>query len=83
MPRLPRAAGDEHVRAFERAGWQVNHIKGSHYILTQEGSDVHLSIPVHQGRDLGVGLLRKLIRKAGLTNEEYLAFFRGKGPAGN
>jgi hypothetical protein len=27
---------------------------------------------------MGVGLLRKLIRKAGLTPEEYIAFFRGK-----
>ena len=27
---------------------------------------------------MGVGLLRKLIRKAGLTSEEYIAFFRGK-----
>jgi hypothetical protein len=41
---------------------------------------VHLSIPVHKGRDLGVGLLRKLIRKAGLTPEEYISFFRGKNP---
>ncbi len=78
MPKLPRAPGDKHVRAFERAGWRVNHIEGSHHILVKEGMDVHLSIPVHKGRDLGVGLLRKLIRKAGLTPEEYTTFFRSK-----
>ena len=78
MPKLPRAPGDRHVRAFERAGWRVNYIEGSHYILVKEGFDVHLSIPVHKGHDMGVGLLRKLIRKAGLTPEEYIAFFRGK-----
>lgn len=33
---------------------------------------------MHKERDLGVGLLRKLIRKAGLTPEGYIAFFRGK-----
>jgi len=27
---------------------------------------------------MGVGLLGKLIRKAGLTPEEYIAFFRGR-----
>jgi len=75
MPKLPRAPGDEHVRAFQRAGWQVSHIEGSHYILVKEGSALHLSIPVHKGRDLGVGLLRKLIHKAGLTTEEYIALF--------
>ncbi len=49
---------------------------------SKEGFDVHLSIPVHKGRDLGVGLLRKLIREAGLTPEEYVAFFRGKKHSG-
>ena len=53
----------------------MNHIEGSHYILIREGSPVHLSIPVHSGKELGPGLLRKLIRKAGLTTEEYLEFF--------
>lgn len=75
MHRLPRVCGDKHVAAFKRAGWKVNHIEGSHYILTKEGSDVHLSIPVHKGKDLGIGLLKKLIAKAGLTNKEYLDLF--------
>ena len=78
MHKLPRACGDKHVAAFKRAGWKVNHIEGSHHILTKEGSDVHLSIPVHKGKDLGIGLLKKLIARAGLTNEEYLGLFYGK-----
>ena len=75
MLKLPRVSGDQHVAAFNRAGWKVNHVEGSHYILIKEGSDVHLSIPVHKGKDLGIGLLKKLISKAGLTNEEYIAIF--------
>jgi len=75
MPKLPRASGDLHVAAFKKAGWIVNHIEGSHYILIKEGSPVHLSIPVHSGKELGPGLLRKLIRTAGLTLEEYLLYF--------
>jgi predicted RNA binding protein YcfA (HicA-like mRNA interferase family) len=57
---------------------EVNHIEGSHFILTKEGSEVHLSVPVHKGKDLGTGLLKKLIAKAGLTNEEYLDLFYRK-----
>jgi predicted RNA binding protein YcfA (HicA-like mRNA interferase family) len=53
MPKLPRAPGDRHVRAFERAGWRVNYIESSHHILVKEGFDVHLSIPVHKGREMG------------------------------
>ena len=75
MSKLPRASGDKHIAVFKRAGWKVNHIEGSHYILIKEGCEVHLSIPVHKGKILGVGLLKKLIAKAGLTNEEYINLF--------
>ncbi|HOV83159.1 MAG TPA: type II toxin-antitoxin system HicA family toxin [Methanothrix sp.] len=75
MCRLPRASGEKHVAAFKRAGWTVNHIEGSHYIMVKEGCNVHLSIPVHKGKDLGIGLLKKLIEKAGLKNEQYIAYF--------
>ena len=78
MPKLPRASGNKHVSAFMAAGWQVNHIEGSHYILINDQSDIHLSIPVHKNKTLGVGLLKKLISKAGMTNEEYMKLFYGK-----
>jgi len=78
MQRLPRVSGDKHVAAFKRAGWTVNHIEGSHYIMIKEGSDIHLSIPVHKGKELGIGLLKKLIEKAKLTNEEYIVYFYNK-----
>ena len=78
MPKLPRASGDKHVSAFKAAGWQLNHIEGSHYILTKEDSDIHLSVPVHKNKTLGMGLLKKLIKKAGFTNEEYLELFNTK-----
>jgi len=78
MCKLPRASGEKHLAAFRRAGWTINHIEGSHYVLVKEGNNIHLSIPVHRGKDLGVGLLKKLIEKAGLTNEQYAAHFCDK-----
>jgi predicted RNA binding protein YcfA (HicA-like mRNA interferase family) len=75
MPKLPRAGGNKHIAAFKRAGRVENHVEGSHHILTKEGNPVHHSIPVHAGRDLGMGLLRKLIDKAGLTQKDYCAYF--------
>jgi predicted RNA binding protein YcfA (HicA-like mRNA interferase family) len=75
MQKLPRVGGDKHVAAFKKTGWKLNHVEGSHHILIKDGSDVHLSIPVHKGKDLGIGLLKKLIAKAGLTNEEYIELF--------
>jgi len=43
--------------------------------MIKEGCNVHLSIPVHKGRKMGLGLLKKLIAKAGLSNEEYIELF--------
>lgn len=75
MHKLPRASGEKHVAAFKRAGWIVNHVEGSHFIMIKEGCNVHLSIPVHKGREMGLGLLKKLIARAGLSNEEYIELF--------
>ena len=69
MPKLPRISGRKAVRAFQRAGWEVARQRGSHVVLTKLGSIYTLSIPLH--RVLGPGLLRDLIRKAGLTVEEF------------
>ena len=69
MPKLPRISGRKAVRAFQRAGWEVARQRGSHVVLTKAGSFYTLSIPLH--RVLGPGLLRDLIRKAGLAVEEF------------
>jgi len=69
MPRLPRVSGRRAVRAFQRAGGEVSRQRGSHIVMTKPGSIYTLSIPDH--RELGPGLLRSLIRKAGLTLEEF------------
>ena len=69
--RLPRISGAETVRAFQRAGWRFARQKGSHVMMTRPGSIYSLSVPQHP--ELGPGLLRDLIRKAGLTLEEFIA----------
>ena len=71
MAELPILSGREARRAFERCGWTFRRQHGSHMILTREGSLVSLSIPDH--RELAPGTLRKLIRLAGLSVEEFVA----------
>jgi predicted RNA binding protein YcfA (HicA-like mRNA interferase family) len=69
MPQLPVVSGREARRAFEKAGWVFNRQRGSHMILVRPGVAVNLSIPDH--RELDRGLLRGLIRDAGMTVEEF------------
>lgn len=48
--------------------------KGSHVKLTKEGNPNILSIPVHKGKPVKIGLLKDQIRKAELTEDEFLKF---------
>jgi len=57
MAKLPRAPAEKHVKAFERDGWTVARVTGSHYILSKPGCAFQLSIPYHKGRIVKVGLL--------------------------
>ena len=70
MPKLPSISGWEAAHAFERAGWTVARQRGS-AVLIKAGSIYTLSIPLHD--NLGPGLLRDQIRKAGLTVDEFIA----------
>ena len=69
MSGLPVCSGSDAIRAFERAGWRQARQRGSHVHLVKPGSNVVLTVPLH--RELGPGLLRSLIRKAGLSVEDF------------
>jgi len=69
MSKLPIISGMEAIKAFSRAGWIPHRQVGSHVVLRKEGSKVTLSIPKH--KELKPGLLRDLIKAAGLSVEEF------------
>jgi predicted RNA binding protein YcfA (HicA-like mRNA interferase family) len=70
---VPRITGEEAIKAFCRAGYVIDRIAGSHRILKHPDKPQRLSIPVHGGKTLGVGLLRSQIKAAGLNVEEFVA----------
>jgi predicted RNA binding protein YcfA (HicA-like mRNA interferase family) len=72
MSKLPTLKGTEVVRALERCGFAISRIKGSHHIM--EHSDGRRTVvPVHAGKDIKRGLLRKIIDDAGMTLSEFIA----------
>jgi predicted RNA binding protein YcfA (HicA-like mRNA interferase family) len=68
--KLPRVSGVEAIKAFSRLGWHVARQRGSHVTLAKEGAQLILTVPLH--RELDRGTLRRLIREAGITVEEFL-----------
>jgi predicted RNA binding protein YcfA (HicA-like mRNA interferase family) len=71
MPSLPMLRADEIIRALERAGFQTVRQRGSHVRLKHEDGRV-VTVPVHGTQDIGRGLLRKILRDAELTPDEFL-----------
>ncbi|HHT9152422.1 MAG TPA: type II toxin-antitoxin system HicA family toxin [Candidatus Hypogeohydataceae bacterium YC40] len=70
MPLRP-CSGQEAVKKLQKAGWSVARQKGSHVMMTKPNYEYTLSIPQH--KELGPGIVRKLIRQAGLSIEEFNA----------
>ena len=73
MARLPVISGDDFVKAMHKIGYVWDHTEGSHMILLHS-SKGRLSVPRH--KQLGRGLLRALIRDAGLSRQEFIALMR-------
>ena len=69
MGRLAGISGRKAAAAFCRAGWAIARQKGSHLILRKAGKP-NLVIPMH--RTVAPFLLLSQIRRAGLTEEEFL-----------
>ena len=71
MPKLPVVSGREAVEAFKKIGYQVVRRKGSHIRLRDEANEKHRPLTVPDHKTLKAGLLRRLIRDADLTVEEF------------
>ena len=71
MARLPVLSGREVVRTFESLGWRKARQTGSHIVLVKDDHLASLSVPDH--REVARGTLRKLIRSADLTVDEFVA----------
>jgi predicted RNA binding protein YcfA (HicA-like mRNA interferase family) len=63
-------SGKELAKVLERHGWSLLRVQGSHHIYGKVGSDVRLSVPVHGNQPLKTGLLRHLMKAAGLKEND-------------
>ena len=63
-------SGKALCRALERHGWEFQRIRGSHHIYTKPGNPTTISVPVHGNQALKKGLLHKLLKQAGLSEDD-------------
>lgn len=54
-------SGKEMVNKYRKAGWTLDHVKGSQYIM-KKGRRT-MPIPVHKNQSLKIGLEKKLLKE--------------------
>jgi predicted RNA binding protein YcfA (HicA-like mRNA interferase family) len=70
MARLPVLSARECVAALEKAGFYVIRQQGSHITMRRDSPPGRVTVPNH--KELRTGMLRAIIRQAGLTVDEFL-----------
>jgi predicted RNA binding protein YcfA (HicA-like mRNA interferase family) len=58
------------ARLVQQRGWQLARINGSHHIFTVAGRRERVVIPIHGNQPLKTGLLRALMKIAGLSESD-------------
>jgi predicted RNA binding protein YcfA (HicA-like mRNA interferase family) len=61
-------SGREFTKLLIQHGWQLRRINGSHHIFTKTGNAARISVPVHASEPLKIGLLRHLMKLAGIDS---------------
>jgi predicted RNA binding protein YcfA (HicA-like mRNA interferase family) len=62
-------SGKEFAKLIERHGWILLRVRGSHHIYGKPGSIARLSVPIHGNSPLKMGLLKHLMKMAGIEEK--------------
>lgn len=70
--KLPVVSGEEAVKAFSKIGYGAVRQRGSHVRMRDTKDPLHkpITIPLH--KEIKPGLLRRLIKDANLSVEEFV-----------
>ena len=55
----------ELITLLIRDGWTLRGVRGSHHVYVHPNRSGHISVPLGN-KDLGIGLLEKLLKQSGL-----------------
>ena len=69
--KLPLVTGEEMTKIVHKLGFEMVHLKGSHTIWKHKDGRI-TTIPIHPGKDLGRGLIRKILNDIDISVEEYI-----------
>ena len=75
MPKIRPLPPQRLIKILEKIGFRIIRQKGSHVIMIND-KGTRIVIPVHPGKDVKPGLIRAIIKEAGLSREEFLKILK-------
>jgi len=72
MPKLRPAKPQTVQRVLEKLGFQLLHQSGSHAVFRHPDGR-WTTVPLHPGKDVAKGTLRKIIKDAGISVDNFEA----------
>ena len=67
---MKQVSGRDFAQVIQRCGWILARVHGSHHVFTKAGRRERIVIPIHGNQPLKKGLLRSLMKIAGLTEDD-------------
>ena len=63
------------LKALRRFGWEEVRSSGSHRVLKKDGYPLLLTVPVHRGRPIKQGTMRKILKTAAIAEDDFLTAY--------
>ena len=73
--KLPLLSAKELIKILNKLGFEVIRQKGSHvYLKHKDGRST--VVPLHSGKEIGRGLLKRILNEIDLSREYFIQFVR-------
>ncbi|MBL7159718.1 type II toxin-antitoxin system HicA family toxin [Candidatus Microgenomates bacterium] len=71
MPKIPIITARKLIKVLKKKGFVYDRTRGSHQVYIRLRDRLSISIPVHQGRDLGRGITLSILQDAKISPKEF------------
>jgi predicted RNA binding protein YcfA (HicA-like mRNA interferase family) len=62
-----RTKSTDLIKQLQHSGWVLRGVRGSHHVYQHPSRPGHISVPPPK-KDLGIGLVSKILKQAGLLH---------------
>jgi len=77
LPKISPVNPQKLIKILQTAGFNLIRQKGSHIIMIDD-KKTRIVIPIHPGKDVKPGLIRAIIKEAGLSREDFFKLLKEK-----